>query len=93
MRVWIDGRTATNSALPYDFDSPSFAVAPSALNYTPYYRDGDIESVYGPSSMHPGGAHHLFADGSVHFLRNEITAANYVALCTRAGGEAIGNVD
>ena len=64
-----------------------------SLNVTPYYDDGDIECDYGPSSMHPGGALHLFGDGSVHFLLNTITAANYVALSTRAGGEIVANVD
>ena len=83
MRVWIDGRTAANTALRYDTGGvPANAVGIS-LNYTPYYADGDIECDYGPSSMHPGGALHLFGDGSVHFLLDTITAANYVALCTR----------
>jgi hypothetical protein len=85
MRVWIDGRTAANTALA--------ATTPSsdpraALNFTPYYDDGDIVSTYGPSSAHPGGAHHLYGDGSVHFLFDTINAAHYAALCTRAGGEA-----
>jgi hypothetical protein len=39
--------------------------------------------------MHPGGVHHLFGDGSVHFLRDEIAADVYVAYCTRAGGETV----
>jgi prepilin-type N-terminal cleavage/methylation domain-containing protein/prepilin-type processing-associated H-X9-DG protein len=39
-------------------------------------------------SMHPGGAHFLYADGSVHFLSysaNDVLAA----LATRAGGEVV----
>jgi hypothetical protein len=43
--------------------------------------------------MHPGGAHHLFGDGSVHFLLDTINKATYVGLCTRAGGEPVDNVD
>ena len=39
-----------------------------------------------------GGAHHLYADGSVHFLRDTIRAATYVALCTRAGDESVDDV-
>jgi prepilin-type N-terminal cleavage/methylation domain-containing protein len=93
MRVWIDGRTAANTALPYDFTLASINSALPALNYTPYYFDGDIESYYGPSSTHPGGGLHLFGDGSVHFLRNDITAIDYVALCTRAGGETVADID
>jgi prepilin-type N-terminal cleavage/methylation domain-containing protein len=86
MRVWIDGRTAANTAL-VDFtasDDPDVS-----LNYTPYYDDGDIVSTYGPSSMHPGGAHHVYGDGSVHFLNDTIRPEVYVALCTRAGDEVV----
>jgi prepilin-type N-terminal cleavage/methylation domain-containing protein len=91
MRVWIDGRTAANTALRYDPDSP--AAPGISLNYTPYFIDEGIVSNYGPSSMHPGGALHLAGDGSVHFIRDTIGATIYVALCTRAGGETIDHVD
>ena len=91
MRVWIDGRTAANTVLPYDLDSGANSII--SLNYTPYYNDGDIVCDYGPSSMHTGGAYHLFGDGSVHFLSNDIGVTIYLALCTRAGGEIVENVD
>ena len=90
MRVWIDGRTAANTALRYDPDSLTPAIS---LNYTPYYNNEGIVSLYGPSSTHPGGAYHVFGDGSVHFLLDKLSAAIYVALCTRAGGETIDHVD
>jgi prepilin-type N-terminal cleavage/methylation domain-containing protein len=86
MRVWIDGRTAANTALWYDSYDPAGGVS---LNYHPYYDDGDIHSEYGPSSMHPSGALHLFGDGSVHFLVDSISPATYLAFMTRAGGEAV----
>ncbi len=92
MRVWIDGRTAALSALPYDVDNGTLETVAS-LNYTPYYYDGDILCKFGPSSMHVGGAYHVFGDGSVHFLTDNISATTYVGLCTRAGGEVIDNVD
>jgi prepilin-type N-terminal cleavage/methylation domain-containing protein/prepilin-type processing-associated H-X9-DG protein len=41
------------------------------------------------SSDHPGGAHALFADGSVRFLKDATDLKVLAALCTRAGGEAI----
>ena len=87
MRPWIDGRVAANTALAYgeEFNGDP---APAALNYTPYYDDGDVFCAYGPSSMHPGGAFHLYGDQSVQFLADGIAGPVYVALCTRAGGEA-----
>ncbi len=63
--------------------------------------DGGLDD---PSSFHPGGANAVFADGSVHFLKNvsgdagtnpdgstRYTPASLImqALGTRAGGEAI----
>ena len=38
-------------------------------------------------SFHPGGAHALFADGSVHFLSAGISMEILAGLVTRAGGE------
>jgi prepilin-type N-terminal cleavage/methylation domain-containing protein len=90
IRVWIDGRSGAYTALA---DAPvGPTMAPIALNYTPYFS-GDPKCLYGPSSMHPGGAHHLFGDGSVHFLLDTISKATYVGLCTRAGKETLDNVD
>jgi prepilin-type processing-associated H-X9-DG protein len=40
-------------------------------------------------SLHPGGAHFLYADGSVHFLSYDADAI-LPALATRAGGEVAG---
>jgi prepilin-type N-terminal cleavage/methylation domain-containing protein/prepilin-type processing-associated H-X9-DG protein len=41
------------------------------------------------SSRHPGGANFVFADGSVHFLKNTISLITYCALGSRNGGEVI----
>ena len=43
----------------------------------------------GFSSYHPGGCHFTMADGSVHFLSENIARHVLVALTTRAGGEPI----
>jgi prepilin-type processing-associated H-X9-DG protein len=40
-------------------------------------------------SAHGGGANVVFADGSVHFLRDSITLITLQALSTRAGREVI----
>ncbi|SIO66236.1 prepilin-type N-terminal cleavage/methylation domain-containing protein/prepilin-type processing-associated H-X9-DG domain-containing protein [Singulisphaera sp. GP187] len=40
-------------------------------------------------SFHPGGANALFADGSVHFLKDSLSVPIVAALVTRAGGELL----
>jgi prepilin-type processing-associated H-X9-DG protein len=42
------------------------------------------------SSLHPGGAQFLFADGHVQFISTTINLAVFKALSTRAGREIIG---
>jgi len=39
------------------------------------------------SSYHAGGKHFLAADGSVHFITDDLDEATYQALCTRAEGD------
>ena len=49
----------------------------------------DIAHVEDYFSRHPGGANFLFADGSVHFLKQTIAVTPWRALATRNGGETI----
>jgi prepilin-type processing-associated H-X9-DG protein len=44
---------------------------------------------WGFRSLHPGGANFAFADGSVKFIKNEISLNIYRALGTRSGGEIL----
>jgi len=89
LAAWADGLTASVAAQAYDRTRPPrYAKTQSALNYTPYYEEGPIVARYGPSSMHPGGAHHLLGDGSVRLVDDDVSLDVYVALATRAGGEA-----
>ncbi len=43
----------------------------------------------GYKSLHPGGAQFVMADGSVHFIPENIDTLVYRALATRNGGEAV----
>jgi prepilin-type N-terminal cleavage/methylation domain-containing protein len=90
LAAWADGLTAATVALAFNSSRPpTYAGDQIALNYSPYFDDDGIVSEYGPSSMHSGGAFHLFGDGSVRFVQDEVAAKVYVALSTRAGGEAV----
>jgi prepilin-type N-terminal cleavage/methylation domain-containing protein/prepilin-type processing-associated H-X9-DG protein len=51
------------------------------------FRDGVTNGAFG--SRHPGGLNFLFADGSVHFLKNTVNLFVYQSLSTIAGGEVI----
>jgi prepilin-type N-terminal cleavage/methylation domain-containing protein/prepilin-type processing-associated H-X9-DG protein len=53
---------------------------PCAINCT---NDGELYS------FHPGGANAVFADGSVHFLKADVSIRLLAALVTRAGGEVV----
>jgi prepilin-type N-terminal cleavage/methylation domain-containing protein len=95
MAVWIDGTTASLAGHPYNEDTPpDYAFPQTALNYSPFFisvigAGNTVECQYGPSSMHPGGIHHLFGDGSVHFISPEIRAPVYDALITTNGSEVV----
>jgi prepilin-type N-terminal cleavage/methylation domain-containing protein/prepilin-type processing-associated H-X9-DG protein len=40
-------------------------------------------------SLHPGGAHFLFGDGSVHFIKELVGFTIFQSLATKAGGEVL----
>ena len=91
--VWIDGGTASLTSRRYDdSNAPSYAAPEIAINFTPYYNSAGqgIDCLWAASSLHVGGAHHLFGDGSVRYLSQNMSAAVYDGLVTRAGGEIIG---
>ena len=50
--------------------------------------DGDV-GTFGLSSFHPGGANVLFADGSVHFLKNTTNQYTIWSLGSRNQGEVL----
>ena len=76
------------------FSDGDWATCSIPLNYLPFhltpdqFKDANIsKSVRGFKSMHAGGAQFAMADGSVHFIQENIDVANYRALSTRDGGE------
>jgi prepilin-type N-terminal cleavage/methylation domain-containing protein len=94
--VWIDGGTAAVVSRRYlESNPPTFAGSENSLNFQPYYvaNGQGIDATFGPSSMHPGGINHLFGDGSVQNISQNINANIYDALVTRDGGEPVSTGD
>jgi prepilin-type processing-associated H-X9-DG protein len=79
-----------NSSAPM-YETAAFAVLGHAhwIN-NPSDPDGGMDDL---SSLHPNGAHCLFADGSVRFMQNATTDGGWEttvqAMGTRSGGEMI----
>jgi prepilin-type processing-associated H-X9-DG protein len=49
-----------------------------------------LQYAWGFGSWHPEGANFLLGDGSVHFLRDDMSFTIFQAMCTINGGENIG---
>ena len=58
---------------------------PSAIALFPMNKRNDNEAY----SFHVGGINAVYADGSVHFLREGVDLVAFAALCTRAAGEVV----
>lgn len=92
--VWIDGGTASVTSRRYDDSNPpSYSNQEISLNYKPYYNSAGqgIDCLWGPSSPHGTGAHHLFGDGGVRYISQSINPFIYDSLTTYAGAEGITN--
>ena len=64
----------------------------SQYPYIQYWdTNGDFDSagVCGLTSMHPGGANALFADGSVKFLKSSLNYNTLWSLGSKSGGEVV----
>lgn len=95
--VWLDGTTASVASRWFDVTQfPTFAGQTIALNHEDYFiteylygPNNTIDSKWGPSSQHAKGAHHMMADGSVHFISDQTDTAVYDSLVTREGSEPV----
>lgn len=91
--VWIDGGTSAVTAHAYvETNPPEYASAEVGLNRTPYFNvvaNQGIDCEYGPSSMHYESVTHLFGDGTVKPISENIDTKVYDKLVTPAGGEKV----
>lgn len=73
---WINGLNIFDQAYPINFPpDPAIGI----------YAENEIRS------DHPGGANGLFCDGSAHFLSQQMDSKTLAAICTRDGGEIVGD--
>ena len=72
------------------YSNGDYSSCHAALNfmYNPPQPDNWPEMI-SFRSLHPGGAHFAYGDGSVHFVNQSIAHSLYRALSTKAGGEVI----
>jgi prepilin-type N-terminal cleavage/methylation domain-containing protein/prepilin-type processing-associated H-X9-DG protein len=76
-----------NGAYHQNFPMAATNIPLNTFNSTIDGEDTLWWSGCGYKSMHPGGANFVLADGSVHFLSEELDFKVYNALGTRAGSE------
>lgn len=73
--------TMFNTMVPPNWRYPNCVATNSGAN----------DGIYGARSQHPGGVHHLMADGAVRMISNGIDFVMYQNLGTRAGKETVAN--
>ena len=100
MKEITDGPANTIAVLmvPSSTQGPWIAGGGSTVRGVPV--DGNpIEPFLSPSVFNPKtkskerGTYAIMADGKVRFLSATIPPATFMALCTMAGGESVGNID
>ncbi len=93
-----DGRSQTimlgedvplyNAHSIWAYGNGDYSTATPPINYLPDPPSPcNWQDVMGFRSLHPGGAHFGFADGSSHFLSESMSETTYRALATRNGQE------
>jgi prepilin-type N-terminal cleavage/methylation domain-containing protein/prepilin-type processing-associated H-X9-DG protein len=74
---------------PFSTNPPCKFRTASPPAYPGDTTQGINADTYAARSRHPGGVNSVFADGSVHFIKNTISLNTWRALSTSRGGEVI----
>jgi len=90
---WASGTRATlrNGGGPPNSMAPGMSIMPGPNPQPPPGPVFTPLMVGGFSSLHSGGAHFGFCDGSVRFISQNITAAIFADLCNRDDGNMPGD--
>jgi prepilin-type N-terminal cleavage/methylation domain-containing protein/prepilin-type processing-associated H-X9-DG protein len=90
MAGWVfDDTVARNASVPINWQLMPSLVDGDFTRWSTQCRDLQYKRLGAYGSGHVGGANVAFADGSVRFLRDNISLKTLQALSTRAGGEVI----
>ena len=66
-----------------DYGSEFFTDGDGSNEHTNFSSNNEV------FSFHPGGANHVFADGSVHFVKKSTAPSVFAALISYSGGEVL----
>ena len=78
-----------NAGVNMDYLQGGFCITEPAQGLPCLQGSGDKGAYAGARSHHSGGVNSLFGDGSVRFLKNNISMPTWLALNTVAGGEVL----
>jgi prepilin-type N-terminal cleavage/methylation domain-containing protein/prepilin-type processing-associated H-X9-DG protein len=86
--VWQFGANADGTTVPINYPTPLNCDTAGGFGTSNWASRCSYANT-GFKSHHPGGANFVFADGSVHFLKQSIAMTTYCALGSRNGGEIV----
>ena len=86
--VWQYSANADGTTVPINFPTPQNCDTAGGFGTSNWASRCSYANT-GFKSHHPGGANFVFADGSVHFLKQSIAMTTYCALGSRNGGEVV----
>jgi prepilin-type processing-associated H-X9-DG protein len=89
--AWFwENTPARNASSPINWQlTPADVAGPFPAPFSLPCREVQVKRQAAYGSGHGGGANVVFADGSVHFLRDSLSLSTLQALSTRAGREVI----
>ena len=86
--VWQFSANANGTTVPINYPTPLNCDTAGGFGTSNWASRCSYANT-GFKCKHPGGANFLFADGSVHFLKQSIAMITYCALGSRNGGEVV----
>jgi prepilin-type N-terminal cleavage/methylation domain-containing protein/prepilin-type processing-associated H-X9-DG protein len=86
--VWQYSANADGTTVPINYPTPLNCDTAGGFGTSNWASRCSYANT-GFKSHHPGGGNFVFADGSVHFLKQSIAMTTYCALGSRNGGEVV----